>query len=595
MSASSKKKLRKEINEAKLTERQKQEQTEAKKIKRLTFAFVAVLAVIICIFITSQAINHTARYGLFEKNTVALTVGSHKLNSVTMNYFFRDAIDTTYNTMYQYVGDQASSYMGFDVTKPLNEQDYDKNAGTTFADYYMEQAIKNARSIYTMYDEAKKNGFTLTEESKSSISSSLMNMQLQAAFSGYSSFDQYLRQVYGNGSDLKSYEEYLTIQATASDYYNHYYASLSYDNAAIQEYDTAHPNEYDSFSYHYYYLSSDKFLPIVTADEAEEPDTAETSEPEATEAEATEAEATEPEATEPDITEAEETEAAAEETTAVTYTDEEKQAALEAAKAAADSLKTATTVEELDAAIAALEINKDAATAPKSSATTEVLYSNLNATFKDWLISADRTAGNTEVFEYKSSSTGTDGNTVETVTGYYVVMFDSRSLNETKMADIRQVLIAYEGGTTDSSGSTTYTDEEKAAAHTKAEELLQAWNDGEATQDAFITLVNENDTSATDGGLIENINKQSSGDYMAWAMDESRQAGDTTIIDSTSGCYIVYYVGDSTLNYRDYMISNAKRTEDMTAWENSIIDAVTPVKGNTSKVRTWLVYMPASN
>ncbi len=578
MSASSKKKLRKEINEAKMTERQKQEQVEAKKVKRLTFAFIAVIVVVVGIFIGSQAVSHIQRFGLVEKNTIAATVGSHKLNSVTMNYFFRDAIDNLYNTYYEYFGDSATSYMGFDVTKPLNEQAYSAETGSTWGDYFFDQALENAQSVYTMYDEAKKNGFTLTDESQSSISNTMLNYQLYASIYGYSSVDQYLRAIYGNGSSADSYEEYLTIQATASDYYNYHYNSLVYDAAAIREYDTAHPGEYDAYSYHYYLLSSDKFLPIVA------------NESEASDLETTE---TEPEATEPEASEA--TEAEPEATETVTYTDEQKASALEAAKTAAESLKSATNVEELNTAIAGLEINKDATTAPTSTARTDEAYSNLNTIFKDWLISADRIAGNVEVFEYKTTTTDDDGNTTETISGYYVVMFDGRNTNETKMADVRQVLIAYEGGTTDDNGTTTYTDEEKAAAHTKAEELLQTWKDGGATEDAFITLVNDNDSSATEGGLVENINKQSSSDYKSWAMDESRQAGDSTIIDSSSGCYIVYYVGDSALNYRDYMISNAKRTEDMTSWEDSIIDVVTPVKGNTSKVRTWLVYMPASS
>ncbi len=585
MSASNKKKLRKELNEAKMTERQRQEQAETKKIKRLTFAFVAVLIVIVGIFVVGRAVDHVTRYGVFEKNTIAATIGEHKLNSVTMNYFFRDAIDSRYNTYYQYLGDSASSYLGFDVTKPLNEQDYDAETGSTWGDYFFDEALENARSAYTMYDVAQADSsFALSDDAKSSISSAMLNLQLYASIYGYSSVDGYLRELYGNGSDAKSYEEYLTIRSIASEYYNYHYDSLVYDDAAIREYDTAHPGEYDSYSYHSYTISSDKFLGIdLTAEpevtETAEPEVTETAEPEVTEAEATEPEVTEAEATEPEAT--------------VTYTDEEKQAARDAAKAAAESLKSATTVEELDAAIAALIINKD--TTAASSGSTDIAYSNLSATFKDWLVSADRQAGDVEMFENKSSSTDADGNTVETVTGYTVVMFDGRNTNETKMADIRQVLIAYEGGTTDDNGTTTYSDEEKAAARTKAEELLQAWKDGGATLDAFITLVNDNDSNATDGGLVENINKQSSYDYKTWAMDESRQVGDTTIIDSTSGCYIVYYVGDSSLNYRDYMISEARRTEEMTAWQESIIEAVTPVKGNTSKVRTWMVYMPASN
>ena len=53
MSASSKKKLRNELEAAKLTERQVAEQKEAKKVKLYTIAFAVVMVVILAIAVTS--------------------------------------------------------------------------------------------------------------------------------------------------------------------------------------------------------------------------------------------------------------------------------------------------------------------------------------------------------------------------------------------------------------------------------------------------------------------------------------------------------------------------------------------------------------
>lgn len=551
MSASSKKKLRKEIKEAKMTERQKQERAEAKKVKRLTFAFVAVIVLILGIFIGSRIADGITRYGLFEKNTIAATVGSHKLNSVTMNYFFRDAVDNAYNTAYQYYGEEASKYVGFDVSKPLNEQVKDQESGQTWADYFFELAMDNARAIYTMYDAAQAANFTLPEDAKATIANNLNNMQLTAGFSGFSSFDHYLREIYGNGSDAKNYEEYLTMQVTASAYYEYYQTTLNYDDAAIRAYDTEHPNEFSSYNFHSYYLNHTSFRTGGTTDDKG----------------------------------------------TTTYSAEETEAARKAAEAAANELVKATSVEELDAAIAALEINKDATTTPKSTANTDVLHSNLLADYAQWLGASDRKAGDIKAFPSKSTSTDADGNSTEVINGYYVLMFDSRVENETKMANIRQVLIACEGGTTDANNNTTYSTEEKAAAHTKAEDLLKKWKDEGATKEGFISMikdVNKNETADDTIGLVENVNKQSSAVYKNWALDASRKAGDTTVIDTTNGTYIVYYEGDSELNYRDYMITQAKKSEDLTNWETSIIEAVEPVKGDTSKVKMWLVYIPSA-
>ena len=88
MSASSKKKLRKEQEAAKLTEKQLAAQKEAKKLNLLTMGFVAALAVILVIAVTVGVKQTITSSGVREKKTVALTVGEHELNSVVLQASF---------------------------------------------------------------------------------------------------------------------------------------------------------------------------------------------------------------------------------------------------------------------------------------------------------------------------------------------------------------------------------------------------------------------------------------------------------------------------------------------------------------------------
>ena len=67
MSASSKKKLRNELEAAKLTERQLAEQKEAKKLKLYTTAFVVVLAAILVIAITIGVTQFISTSGMRER------------------------------------------------------------------------------------------------------------------------------------------------------------------------------------------------------------------------------------------------------------------------------------------------------------------------------------------------------------------------------------------------------------------------------------------------------------------------------------------------------------------------------------------------
>ena len=114
-------------------------------------------------------------------------------------------------------------------------------------------------------------------------------------------------------------------------------------------------------------------------------------------------------------------------------------------------------------------------------------------------------------------------------------------------ADVRHILIAPEGGTTDTSGVTTYSDEEWDACKQKAEKVLEEWKEN-ATEENFATLVAKytaDTASASTGGLYEGITKDSSyvEEFRAWAVDASRKAGDTGLVKTTFGYHIMYYVG----------------------------------------------------
>ena len=209
MSASTKKKLRKEQVTQVMTERQQKEQAEARKTKTLTASFVIIIAVVFCICIGTFAATWIAKFGLIERMTTAATIGDHKLNSITMNYFFYDAIDNEYTSLQESYGEYASSFMQVDLSKPLDEQKYDET-GKTWADHYLDTALENAHAVYAMYDKAQADNFQLSEELKTAIDNNIMQMQWQAMFSGLDT-NGLLRMAYGNGANEKTYREYKTI------------------------------------------------------------------------------------------------------------------------------------------------------------------------------------------------------------------------------------------------------------------------------------------------------------------------------------------------------------------------------------------------
>lgn len=534
MSASNKKKLRKEQEAAKLTEKQLIAQKEAKKNNLYTTLFIVVMAAILVIALVVGVKQVLTNSGIREKSTTALTVGEHELNSVEMNYFFMDAVNNFYSSYGSY-----ASMFGLDVTKPLNEQFVDEEAGLTWADDFMTSAKESAASTYALADAANAAGYTLPEAEKESLETSLESLDLYAAMYGYSDADQYLKAMYGTGASKKTYTEYCELQTLASSYYNHYADSLTYDDAALRAAEAENFGAYSSYTFNTYYLATSRFLTGGTTD--------------------------------------------AEGNT--TYSDEEKAASVAAAEEAAKALTGAeiTNADALDAAIAALEIN---AGSGSSTYNENTLYSSLSTVYKDWLTNSSRKAGDVAYF---ASTSG------DTVSGYYVVMFQDSTDNMFALKNVRHILIApaheHAEGEAHEEGE-TYSDEELAAAKATAEEILASWKSGEATEEAFAALANEksSDGDGTTGGLYENVYPGQMVDaFNDWCFDAARKTGDTGIVETEYGYHVMYFVGDSEVTYRDYQIENELRNTDLENWYAEILGAMTQTEGDTKFVRMDLV------
>ena len=534
MSASSKKKLRKEQEAAKLTEKQLTAQKEAKKNHLYTSLFVVVMAVILVIALVVGVKQTITTSGIREKNTTALTVGGHELNSVEMNYFFMDAV----NNFYSNYGSYASMF-GLDVTKPLNEQFVDEEAGLTWADDFMTSAKDSAASTYAMVDAAAAAGFSLPEEDRAELESQLASLDLYATMYGYSNADAYLKAMYGTGASRKTYESYCEKQMLASAFYSNYAESLTYEDADLRAAEAENFGAYSSYSYNSYYLATSRFLTGGTTDSEG----------------------------------------------STTYSDEEKAASVAAAEAAAKTLtgKEITDAAALDTAIAALEINGGSGSSTYSENT---LYNSLNASFRDWMADSSRKAGDVAYFPSTSG---------ETVSGYYVVMFQDSTDNNFAMKNVRHILVTpshdHAEDETHEDGE-TYSAEELAAAKAAADEILASWKAGEATEESFALLANEKsaDGDGTTGGLYENIYPgQMVEAFENWCYDAARKTGDTDIVETEYGYHVMYFVGDSEMSYRDYQIENELRSNALNEWYTEAVAAMAQTEGSTKYIRKDLV------
>ena len=543
MSASSKKKLRHAQEAEKLTEKQLTEQKEAKKLKTNTVIFVVIIALMVVFAVYTAVTNTISHSGIRERSTTALTVASHEVSNAELNFYFIDAV----NNFYSNYGSYASMF-GLDVTKPLDEQVINEETGTTWADDFMTSAKENVKAVYALNDAAAEAGFTLSADYLSNIDLAIANMGAYATMYGYTNTEDYIKAMYGNGANEELLRQYMTMTTLASAYQNHYAESLVYEDADLRAAESENYAQYSAFSYNSYYMATSKFLTGGTEDE----------------------------------------------NGALIFSDDEKEAARAAAEDSAKLLaqEENDTVEELDAAIAALEVNAETEGAA-STAYVNTNYSGINSTILDWVTDEAREAGDITFIESASTTTDAEGKETTTVNGYYVVLFNGSDDNNFPLTNVRHILIPFEGGSYNSStGATTYSDEEKAAAKAKAEETLAAWEAGDATEESFAALANEKsaDSDGTDGGLYTDVYPgQMVENFDNWCFADGRKTGDTGIVESPYGYHIMFYSADSETLYRDFIIKNDLMTKDANAWYTELVESYTVAELDTKYVNTGLV------
>ena len=238
---------------------------------------------------------------------------------------------------------------------------------------------------------AEEAGYTFTDEDQATVDNSIAYMKSYAAQLGASSFEGYLRSTYGKYMTVGAYEDCVRRDVLVSSYKNAYMDGLDITDDAIQTYYDEHKNDLDSFTFRS--IQIDGTAPSGTDGEGN------TVEP----------------------------------------TEEESAAAMQAAKAKADEFAAAVeAAEDKEATFAELAPNYVSESSkekyesdPDYSLTTALSGTSVSSrTYGEWMLDASRTTGDVGVVEYD--------------TGYYVVLFQERYLDETPTADIRHILIKAE-------------------------------------------------------------------------------------------------------------------------------------------------------
>lgn len=535
MSASKKKQQRKANAEASEELFSKKNGKDDKKESGVKYAIAGIVVAIALVLSIAVLVIQ----GFVAPNAAAMTIGSEKIYSHELNYYYINA----YSNFVNQVGTEyASQLFGLDTSKSLKTQTYYADSSMTWHDYFLSTAKTSAQQIHMLADAAKAEGVTLNEEYEAYVKDEMSGLADYVAENGYS-MDSYLSAMYGKRMDQAEYERLVRNGYLASQYSEAKSEefSSSYTDDDLTSYYNEHKNDFDLVTYRRY---------LVTA------------------------------ATEDGMT------------------DTQKNEALNSARATAEAMANGSTSEAEFIAQVVTQKNKENAEAAANTAEgeestepteytgdqaesdtlqSEVAYSSFSTTNEsskaqaEWLFDEARTTG--------------DVTTIDTTTGTYVFFFMERSRHDYNTVDVRHILVSFdsfdaEGNpiaddaentdeNTDSSTETTETtDAQKEAAEAEAERILAEWKDGAATEESFGELAKQytDDSNGEQGGLYEQVYQgRMVTNFNDWIFGSGREPGDTGVISTDYGYHVMYFVGEND-PYWMVQTRSAKASADYNAW-----------------------------
>ena len=478
------------------------------------------VGIIIAVAVAALLIWHTFFYG--TENGTAATVGDQEFSTVEVTYYYNTVANNYINQAQQYKAYGID--MGYDTDKSPAEQTYNEEEGTTYADYFLDQALTQLQRTAILCEEASKEGYTLSADGEKAVQDNMTALYTYSVQSGAGSEEAYLRAIYGNKMSKSLFKDLLTQAILADEYATHKSETFTYTDEQLNKYYNENKNDLDSYEYRYCYVNADFPEQETDADG-----------------------------------------------NTVDLTDEQKQTAMDGAKAKADSMLAAVqagTAFNTAAQDVLDETSAESYSDPEYNHKND-LGSALTSTYQSWLTDGSRKAGDITSIEVAD-------------TGYCVVQFLGRKKDDNSYQTLTYRNIEVLAETTpseDENGTDLPTDEQLAAAKTKADDLLDQWKNGDATADSFGELAKANsadEATKDNGGLNEDANRSSlDANLTDWLFAEDRQPGDAAVVEASDssgnviGYQILYVESLGEIQWK-YQATTALRSDDYDKWYTEV-------------------------
>lgn len=500
------------------TMKQSRQQKEAMSQKAKLYWAIGI---VVAVLVVALLIWHTFFFGRGNANATAAKVGDQEYTTTQVAYYYH-TVANNFIQQQQYYS-QLGMSGGYDTSLSPTEQTYSEEDGTTYADYFLEQALEQLQQVTVLCSEAEAAGYTLSDEGKQSLEDNMESLYLYSVQSGAGSEEAYLRMLYGKNMTKAIFEDLLTDAILADEYAQAKGESFTYSEDALNDYYTENAAMLDTYDYRFCYLNAE--FEDKTDDEGNPVDP----------------------------------------------TEEETQAAMAAAKEKADAMiaKVQGGTAFNEAAQEYLpETSAESYSDPEYNHKTDDLGSALYTTYQEWLTDSSRQAGDITAIEMEG-------------TGYCVVQFLGRDKGENSYQTLtyRNIEVLAETTEGEDGQAAQPTEEQLTAAKEKADGLLEQWQAGDATAETFAALVADNsadEATKDNGGLNEDANRDNlETSVKDWLFAADRKPGDAAVVETTDstgnvvGYQVLFLERFGQIRW-EYQATNALLSADYTKWYDEV-------------------------
>lgn len=129
------------------------------------------------------------------------------------------------------------SYMGLDTTQPLGEQTCSMSTTPmTWEQFFLDNALKTWAQYQSVYNDAKKAGFTVSEEVQTQLDGTAEQLAVSAQQYGFDSAQAMLEADFGPGITVETYQAYLELYMTSMEYYYSQMDAMAPSEAEVEAY-----------------------------------------------------------------------------------------------------------------------------------------------------------------------------------------------------------------------------------------------------------------------------------------------------------------------------------------------------------------------